>query len=201
MVINNVRIFPNPRANESTLKATATMLLNNELLVQSIRIVGKNPSEDGTTELQVFYPVQRLESGRYRHCFFPRTEESRKKYESAILSAYEKVMAGDVPNNTVVFDESEGRPDFEITKATIFSSAITESTRAKVGLELDHEICLRGLFLTVRDDGALFLRMPRRKTTNDHWLDLFHPVDQDARNKLTSAVIPHYESAGIEAAG
>ena len=38
MIINNVRIFLPPKTNESNLKAIATMLVNNQILLQSIRI-------------------------------------------------------------------------------------------------------------------------------------------------------------------
>ena len=72
VIINNVRIFVNPQADESSLKATATMLVNNQLLLQSIRIFqDEAKTSDGDPVFRIVYPVQRVNSDDLRHCMYP----------------------------------------------------------------------------------------------------------------------------------
>lgn len=198
MVINNVRIFLNPTADESALKATATMLVNNELLLQGIRIRGSQAKDDpdGPIQLRVVYPTQALSNGHYRRCFYPSTAESFERYNSAILEAYERVLAGE--DNTVVFDDSDVRPEYAVTQHSVFPGSEGKFYKAKASIELDGELWLRGMYLVRRDDESLFLLMPRCKTKDDRRIDYFHPLDQTARNKLTSGVISAYEQTMAE---
>lgn len=194
MIINNVRIFVNPQADESSLKATATMLVNNQLLLQSIRIFqDEAKTSDGDPVFRIVYPVQRVNSDDLRHCMYPSNAEARNKFNAAILEAYHKVMSGEADQNTVVFSADTERTHYEITRASIYPSGRESAARAKVGLELDGELWLRGINLTVRENGSLLLNMPRRQVGEKESMAYFHPVDQTARNSLTAAVLPYYE--------
>lgn len=194
VVINNVRIFL--QDGESNLKATATVLVNNQILLQSIRVFQDVGAEDGKSEPWVSYPVQKMNNGNFQHCMYPSNAEARKKFNAAILEAYHKVVAGEVDGNTVIFSDSKERPAYEITRASIFPSGHSTQVRAKVGLELDGEIWLRGMRMLVRENGSLFLNMPQRQMgEGERHMAYFHPVDQEARNILTAAAMPFYEAA------
>ena len=133
-------------------------------------------------------------NGNLRHCLYPSNEESRRKYDSAILEAYQKVASGEASDKTVVFSEDGDRPGYTATRAGVYPFGGLDSHRAKVGIEVDGELWLRGMFMTVRSNGEFFLNMPTRKMAeNGKYLAFFHPVDQAARNVLTEAVMPFYE--------
>lgn len=192
MIINNVRIFLNEQ-KDSGMKAVVTMLLNNQILLQGIRIF---ESEDKEPRLRVSYPVQWMGNGNLRHCLYPSNEKSRAKFDSAILEAYQKVLSGEAPDNTVVFNDEDACPGYEITRAGVFPISSTGSHRAKVSIEMDGELWMRGMLMTVRRNGALFLNMPSRQMgKEDKYMAYFHPVDQEARSALMQAVMPYYEES------
>lgn len=196
MTINNVRIFLTPKPEESNLKAIATMLVNNQILLQSIRIFQNESDDGGKPVLQVSYPIQRMNNGSLRHCMYPSNAESRAKFDTAILEAYQKVASSEADDKTVVFSTDPERTPYEITRASIYPSGKDDQVRAKVGLELDGEIWLRGIYMLVRENGSLFLNMPRRQMgEKKEFMAYFHPIDQDARNGLTAAAMPYYEAA------
>ena len=194
MVINNVRIFLH--REESNLKATATVLVNNQILLQSIRVFQDAEAADGKSEPWVSYPVQKMNNGNFQHCMYPSNAEARKKFNAAILEAYHKVSAWEVDGNTVVFSDSTDRLPYAVTRASVFPSGRNAHVRAKVGVELDGEIWLRGMRMLVRENGSLFLNMPQRQMgEGERHMSYFHPVDQEARNILTAAAVPYYEAA------
>lgn len=195
MTINNVRIFLTPRSESSNLKAIATVLVNNQLLLQSIRIFqSESTVNDEGPGLQVSYPVQWMNNDSLRHCMYPSNKEARNKFDSLILAAYRRVVSGEADGNTVSFSTTPERLSYEITRASIYPSVWNDQVRAKVGLELDGEIWLRGIYMLVRENGSLFLNMPRRQIgEKKEFMTYYHPIDQDARNILTAAVMPFYE--------
>lgn len=194
MVINNVRIFLHH--GESNLKATVTVLVNNQILLQSIRIFQDAEAEGEKSKPWVSYPVQKMNNGNFQHCMYPSNAEARKKFNAAILEAYHKVSAGEVDGNTVVFSDSMDRLPYAVTRASVFPSGRNAHVRAKVGVELDGEIWLRGMRMLVRENGSLFLNMPQRQMgEGERHMAYFHPVDQEARNILTAAAVPYYEAA------
>lgn len=196
MTINNVRIFLAPKSEESNLKAIATVLVNNQLLLQSIRIFQKESENSEEPALQVSYPIQRMNNGNLRRCMYPSNAESRARFDAAILEAYQKVSSGEVSDKTVIFSAESKCAPYEITRATIYPSGKKDRVRAKVGLELDGEIWLRGIYMLVRENGSLFLNMPRRQIwTQKEYMAFFHPINQNARNVLTAAVMPFYDEA------
>jgi len=193
MIINNVRIFlsSNP---ESRIKAVATVLLNKKLILQSVRIVEVQDEATGEDTLRVFYPDQRLAEGKFRRCVSP-SEEFRTDLEEAILDAYEKVLA-DPSDNTVVLSDDEA--DFEITDMNVYPISSEGDTPnpllAKVGIQLDNELWLRGMILARLSDGTRVLRSPSRVTKEDHRINFFQFPDRSVRDAFRNRVIETYES-------
>ena len=193
MTINNVRVFPNPNP-ESRIKAIVTVLLNQKLLLQSVRVVEAQDEATGDPYLRVFYPDQRLSDGKYRRCISP-SQEFREKLDAAVLDAYEKVLA-DPSENTVVLSEDEG--DFEITDMNIYPIASEGDTPnpllAKVGLQLDNELWLRGMILARLNDGTRVLRSPSRVTKDDRRINFFQFPDRFVRDTFRDSVISAYDA-------
>lgn len=193
MTINNVRIFLNSNP-EGQIKAIATALINQKLVIQSIRVIEAQDEATGEPYLRVFYPDQRLSNGKYRRCISP-SGEFWKELDAAILDAYEKVQANP-SENTVVLSEDEG--DFEITDMNVFPIASEGDTPnpllAKVGIQLDNCLWLRGMTLARLNDGTRVLRTPGRVTKNDRRVNFFQFRDLFVRDEFRDRVIETYDS-------
>ena len=192
MVINSIRIFPYTRDAESNLKATATAVVNDAFIVQGIRI---RTSREDPDKLEVAYPSRKLREGGWRLCFTASTPEFKESFDAMILDAYAKVMADPEHGDVVV--KTDGMVPFEVTQATVYPYLNSEShARARVNVELDGKMWLRGMTLIARDDGSLWLGMPRRQLRDkDTMMDIIHPICQEARVALTEAVLPYYDEA------
>lgn len=191
--INNVRIFLNNNPSART-KATATVLLNKKLLLQSIRIVELQDEATGEPFLRVYYPNQRLSNDRYRRCVSV-GEEFRKELDAAILDAYEQVLGG-ASDNTVTLSDEEG--DFEITNTNVFPIPSEGETPnpllAKVGIQLDEKLWLRGMLLVRLNGGFRILRSPSRRTRDDRHINYFHFVDTTTRDAFREHVLGIYDN-------
>lgn len=190
--INNVRIFLNSNSSART-KATATVLINKKLLLQSVRIVELSDEATGEPILRVYYPNQRLSDGRYRR-YVSVSEDFRNELDSAILDAYEQVAAG-ASDNTVIFSDDEG--DFEITNANVFPIPSEGETPnpllAKVGIQLDEKLWLRGMILVRLSDGTRILRSPNRRTGDDRRINYFQFIDTSTRDAFRNHVLDIYD--------
>ena len=192
MDITNIRIFPYTKNPESALKATATVVVNDGIILQSIRIrVNANDPD----KLDVVYPARELRDGSRRACFFFSNKEQKEAFDEKVIAAYRKVMAD--PQHQDVKHSDPGFVPFKITRSSIFPyPASTTQAIARVNVELDGELWLRGMTLLARDDGSMWLGMPRRPLRDsDMTMDVFHPVSQEARQMLVEQVIPLYEAA------
>ncbi len=193
MTISNVRIFLNTDP-ESKVKAIATALLNNKLLIQSVRIVESQDEANGESYLRVFYPDQRLAEDKYRRCVAP-SEDFRKELDAAILDAYEQVVA-DPSENTVVLSQEEA--DFEVTGMNVYPIASEGDTPnpllAKVVIQLDNELWLRGMLLVKLADGTRILRSPSRPTKDNRRISYFQFPDRALRDDLRDRAIDAYDA-------
>ena len=193
MVITAVRIFLNERT-PSNLRGIAHVILNNGIILRHIHIIG---TENDAEPLKVVYPVYHLQEQGIRRCFYPSNKKSRKKYDTAIITAYNQVYANP-SNNTVVFVKDEPIPDYVITETSIYPHDNQNNrTLAKVNIELDNELWLRGMYLMRRENGSLYLQMPRRRHDNQTY-NLFHPCTQESRDTLTNAVMPLYQAVAAQ---
>lgn len=86
LTVTQVQIFPIPNA-EGKLRAFARVLINDALLLTSLRIY------EGTKGLFVSYPNDPAHKGEdYRQLFYPVTKDLRDHLEEVILGEYNKVM-------------------------------------------------------------------------------------------------------------
>jgi len=193
MEITSIRIFLNRNPENSKVKAVAHVVLNNAIVLRRIHLI---EDEQNPATLRVVYPVYHLKTQGHRRCFYASNDESLTRFNDAILDAYEKVAA-DPDNDTVVLvPQDTPEVPFEITAYAIYPHIDTEgSTLAKVNVELDGELWLRGMYLMKGYDEKVFLRMPRRTHADGRRVDLYHPRTQVARDMLTEAVMPLYEAA------
>lgn len=193
MDITSVRIFLNRGTTDSKVKGVAHIVLNNAIVLRRIHLVENEKDADTP---RVVYPVYHLQTQGHRRCFYASTEESLTRLNNAILDAYKRVLA-DPSNDTVALAPQEApEVPFNITSAAIYPHNDPNSTTlAKVNIELDSELWLRGMYLMQKEDGTVYLRMPRRTHADGKRVDLYHPRTQAARDMLTNAVLPLYEAA------
>ena len=99
--ITDIRIFPNPKADESKVKAFASITLEGVISLNSMRVV------EGRNGLFVGYPQQETKprmntkTGKEettRDTYHPITAEARTVIQDAILDAYSK-NAGQKPQS------------------------------------------------------------------------------------------------------
>jgi len=84
----------------------------------------------------------------------------------------------------------------EITDVRVFR-LLSKGTkvRAVATVTLGGEYAVHGLKVMERDDGVLWVSMPRQRNPSDgSWRDVFHPVTGEAREKLINAVLEAYEA-------
>ena len=86
MTITQVQVFPIARP-EGKLLAFARVLLNDQLLLSSLRIY------NGSKDLFVSYPNDPYHNGEdYRQLFYPITRELRDDIEKAVLDEYHRML-------------------------------------------------------------------------------------------------------------
>lgn len=83
--ITQVQVFP--VQSEGKLRAFARILINEAILLTSIRVY------DGAKGLFVSYPNDPAHKGEdYRQLFYPITKEMRDKIENTVLAEYNRML-------------------------------------------------------------------------------------------------------------
>lgn len=83
----NVRKIEN---EESKMKAVATVVVDDCIAIHDIKVIsGKN--EDGSDKLFIAMPSRKLPNGSYRDVAHPINQETRDKFEEAILAEYNNI--------------------------------------------------------------------------------------------------------------
>ena len=82
MKITEVRVFPLSK-KDSTLKAFASITLDDAVCITGIRIV------EGKMGLFVSMPQSKDNEGEYHDVAFPITKEAREEIQDAVLDAYD----------------------------------------------------------------------------------------------------------------
>ena len=77
--------------------------------------------------------------------------------------------------------------DVKITKAD--QGAI----KAWGSIVLDGELVIHGIRV-IETDSKKFVGMPSRKTKDDKFLDVCHPITQELRNTISEAVLKAYDN-------
>lgn len=206
MDITSIRIFLNRNGEESKVKGVAHVVMNNAIVLRRIHLV---EDDNNPGALRVVFPVYHLQATPamseddkgFRRCFYASDLKNRERFNAAILDAYEQVLAD--PEHDTVYLGPEDAPEipFKVTNATIYPhlNDASSNTLAKVNVELDNALWLRGMYLMQKADGTRFLRMPRRTNADGRRVNLYHPRTQVARDMLTDAVMPLYETAAAAA--
>jgi stage V sporulation protein G len=84
----------------------------------------------------------------------------------------------------------------EITDVRVFRTSGSGKIKAYVNVTLGGEYTIHGVKVMERDDGALWVSMPRlRSPGSGVWRDIFHPITAEARERLIEAVLAAYEEA------
>lgn len=193
MKISSIKFFPYRKQPDSALKATATVVLNHSIIIQSLRIVA---DPDDPQKFRVSYPTRRLESGAHRPCCIFRTEESKQYFREEVLKAYEQFLANPEQAIIVLEEEPETPEPFSVTDVSVYLLSDEQNRlRARVNIELDGELTLCGMILRTRQDGSLILQMPQRLIGDAQRMALYHPLSTPVRNVLTQAVMPYYDEA------
>lgn len=84
MNITDVRI--RKIAKEGSMKAVASITLDNEFAIHDIKII------EGEKGLFIAMPSRKSAEGEYKDIVHPISSASREKLQTAILEAYEKVL-------------------------------------------------------------------------------------------------------------
>ena len=175
-------------------KATVSLEFNNSLLVHGIRI---NSHPEYKERLLVLYPTRQLPDGSPRVAMHPCNEDGRLKIEEAVLSAYERARAN--PGETE-FTLSSGSPKpLPVTGVWVYPTSTPEGhVRAKISMELDNEIILRGMTLRVREDNSFFIQTPEWRFPNGQHQEIFHVTRDQARVWLEEDVLGAYKVVAEE---
>jgi stage V sporulation protein G len=82
----------------------------------------------------------------------------------------------------------------EITDVRIFKIIGTSNIKAYANVTLSDEFAVHGVKVMAREDGTLWVSMPRQKSASDgQWWDVFHPITSESRERLHEAVLQAYE--------
>lgn len=90
----------------------------------------------------------------------------------------------------------------EITDIRIFRVLGSNKVKAYANVTLGGEYAVHGVKVMEREDGTLWVSMPRQKSASDgQWRDVFHPITSEARQRLYKAVLDAYEKFVGESGG
>jgi stage V sporulation protein G len=82
----------------------------------------------------------------------------------------------------------------EISDVRIFRIIGGDRVKAYANVTLGDEFAVHGVKVMAREDGSLWVSMPRQRSASDgQWRDVFHPVTSEARERLLKAVLEAYE--------
>jgi stage V sporulation protein G len=82
----------------------------------------------------------------------------------------------------------------EITDVRIFRLLDTGNVKAYANITLGEEFAVHGVKVMEREDGSLWVSMPRQKSATDgQWRDIFHPITSESRERLIKSVLNAYQ--------
>ena len=197
MKITSVCVKPVAEAPAVGMVARISMTVDSAIAMRGIRLMRQ---EDGTFRLNMAAQRRRSDPEKVDELFFPLNADCRKRLTDVAVSAYQEAAAKKDGQTSYIYDVEECplEEGLNITEIRMFYPRNPESRcKAFVSITLDDEFVLRNMFLTQRDDGTLHLSMPSFENTRDREegpINIFHPVSQAARIRLTEAVVEKYEA-------
>lgn len=69
----------------------------------------------------------------------------------------------------------------------------TDKLKAVASITIDNEFVVHGIKLIDGEKG-MFIAMPNRKTADNSYKDIAHPITPEARRKLQDLIITEYEN-------
>lgn len=81
----------------------------------------------------------------------------------------------------------------EITDVRIFKSKSEGNLKGFAAVTLDSEFVVHGLKIMQSEKG-LWISFPARKDSKGEFLDIFHPITKEAREKILKAVLDAYQA-------
>ena len=81
------KVVIRPVANNSKLKATASVTFDDEFVVHGIRVV------EGEKGLFIAMPSRKMSDGTHKDIAHPLKNETRQMIQEAVLAEYEKIKA------------------------------------------------------------------------------------------------------------
>ena len=85
----------------------------------------------------------------------------------------------------------------EITDIRIRQTAADARMRAVVSATFDNEFVVHDIKI-IEGDERLFIAMPSRKTPDNEFKDIAHPINPDMRKKLSDMILEKYQSMLIQ---
>lgn len=85
----------------------------------------------------------------------------------------------------------------DITDIRIRKVNTGDKMKAVVTITLDNEFVVHDIKV-IESQNRLFIAMPSRKTPDGEFKDICHPINQEAREKLETAILKKYESLEVE---
>lgn len=66
--------------------------------------------------------------------------------------------------------------------------------KAVVSITIDNEFAVHDIKV-IEGENGLFVAMPSRKTANEEYRDIAHPINSDVRNYVQSMILEKYQEA------
>jgi len=85
----------------------------------------------------------------------------------------------------------------EITDIRIRQTSPDAKMRAVVSVTFDNEFVVHDIKI-IEGEERFFIAMPSRKTPDNEFKDIAHPINPDMRQKLSDMILEKYESMLIQ---
>jgi stage V sporulation protein G len=87
----------------------------------------------------------------------------------------------------------------EITDIRVYMAKDSEKIKAFAVVTLGGEFAVHGVKIMAREDGGLWVAMPRQKSSVDgSWRDVFHPITKESRERLYNKILKAYEESELK---
>ena len=193
MNISDVRIRAHEPSETSQRLASVQVTLGNSLVLYGIGLMRTKETDDqAAARYWLSMPARKIaedgEEPRFIDYAHPINQETRNALTEAIIGHYEKVTQ----DAEAAFAPVGADEPLEIESVTLTYPKNDSNLLAFASVVLNCGIRLTQIRLIKRkDSGKMLLLMPTR-TRGERNLEVFHPISQEFRNKLTDAVVAKY---------
>lgn len=200
MKITSINVKPVKDAPETGLVARLSMTIDNAVAIRGMRLLKR---EDGTYGLGMPAERRRNNAEKYDEFFHPINRDCRKVMEDAAVAAYIAAMGEADQQDSYIYDLEAVELDAALNITDIrfhFTKKPDAVCKAFVSVTLDNEFVLNQIHLVERKNGSKLLGMPNFPTrgSDGDRINVFHPISEAARTKLTEAVLAEYDKAKEE---